>query len=584
VTQQGGAVLTLPPWRGLEASAGQFRADPEVIDRVGSLLAARGRGMRSDLSSVPSGAGMPYLDDARRSTTVGLESATQMPDYEHWWGRWQTGVDMEYGWRMARFAVLRYYKELAKQVEHAGLALQASAEGYEGTDASNARELARAAAWERTASGMGATGSAASGSAVVPAGSGLRESTTVPGLSMCEVVDNYDPEYILQEIAHLQHRQPWHDMSGAARALQATADRLQDLRELLVDQSRALDEAWCSPASVGCQQALRRIAGTAADLGERAGMLARFTERSADEIARAVTGFPQLERRNLVEWAWDTVNIGSDPHRDAQVQEIRDALTRLNQAYTDISHTTRPPDVNADLPDIHTQGQRDVDDEPPPPPPQPSGPAPLTGAGAAGGAATASVESGVTGMSGVSGVSGLSGVPAGTGAAAGEAVAEVGLSPALEGSTGGLAGATPGVPGGAPGGAPGVAPGGPPGVAPGAGGGVSAAPGVPVGSLGGRPGVIGGGGVGGGSAGGAGAGARGGGAGGAGAGARGGGAGAVGAGGTGAARPGMAGAMMPAGGAGRGGANQAHRQPDSWLLEDDDPWRDDTEAPPEVIE
>lgn len=58
--------------------------------------------------------------------------------------------------------------------------------------------------------------------------------------------------------------------------------------------------------------------------------------------------------------------------------------------------------------------------------------------------------------------------------------------------------------------------------------------------------------------------------------------GAAGSGGAVTGRGGMAGGMVPMAGAGRGG-EKGHSRPDSWLVEDDDPWQVDDDVPPGVI-
>jgi hypothetical protein len=224
--------------------------------------------------------------------------------------------------------------------------------------------------------------------------------------------------------------------------------------------------------------------------------------------------------------------------------------------------------------------------------PAPGGGVGVGGIGPAGGGIPGGITPGGVGgpgagVVGPGGVGLTPGVVPGTGGAGGRSTTG-GSGPLGRGSAGGVsgAGARPGVPGARPGITGGMVPAGGAGAG-GASGGRSGGTGV-----GGRPGA--GGGVGGAGARPGVAGARPGGAGGmvpaggAGAGASGSGsrAGGPGAGG----RPGMTGGTaggrgaggMPMAGVGRG-KDKEHSSHDSWLVEDDDPWRGDEDVPPGVI-
>jgi hypothetical protein len=334
-----------PDWPGLEAPDGLLRADPDVMSEIGRRLRDQARSLTSDVPHLPST--VSYLDAYRRSTTAGLEHTTHVPDDDHWFGRWPTAGDMEYGWRTARWAILRYYRLLAQQLDAAGYLLEDTAEAYRRGETANQAELAAAVRFQ-----AGRTTPARIGAPSGRAAAVIRESTQVPGISMCEVVDTYDPRWILDEVDRLRTRQPWIDMSTAASSLRATCERLHHLRGWLKRQAITLADAWSSPTAAACQDALRRLAGTAAELAERSADLAEFTARCADTIAAAVADFPTLEGRSFGEWVQDTLTIGADPNLERKHDTIRQALARLNEAYTEINRTTLPAHINADLPDL----------------------------------------------------------------------------------------------------------------------------------------------------------------------------------------------------------------------------------------
>lgn len=368
-----------PDWPGLEAPDGLLRADPDVIAEIGGRLRSQARSLDSDAGHLPST--VPYLDDYRRSTTAGLEHTTHVPDGDHWFGRWPTAGDMEHGWRTARWAILTYYKLLVEQLELAGLLLEDTAEAYRRGEAANQAELAAAARLQ-----AGHTIRARTGTPVGRPADLIRESTQVPGISMCEAVDDYDPQWILDQIDHLRTRRPWIDMSAAASSLQATSERLDHLRDWLRRQATTLADAWSSSAATACQHALRRIAGAATHLADRSAQLAEFTARCADTVAAAVANFPALEGRSLSEWVLDTFTIGADPNLERKHDTVRHALARLNQDYTDINHTTLPTHIDVEItvpdseldPDTLRPPERPV--LPPPPVAGHEAVAPATGA------------------------------------------------------------------------------------------------------------------------------------------------------------------------------------------------------------
>ncbi|HLV57623.1 MAG TPA: hypothetical protein VKY81_01920 [Natronosporangium sp.] len=410
-----------PDWPGLEAPDGLLRADPDVIAEIGGRLRSQARSLNSDAGHLPST--VPYLDDYRRSTTAGLEHTTEVPDSDHWFGRWPTAGDMEHGWRTARWAILRYYKLLVEQLDETGHLLEQTAAAYDSGEAANQAELAAARLQ------AGHTTPVHTGTPVGRPADLTRESTQVPGISMCEAVDTYDPRWILGEIDYLRTRRPWIDMSAAASSLRATSERLHHLRDWLRHQAATLAHAWSSPAAAACQHALQRIAATAAHLADRSAQLAEFTSGCAVTIATAVADFPTLEGRSLSEWVQDTFTIGADPNLERKHDTIRHALARLNQDYTDINHTMLPTHVDAELPPLRRDfgpgsdlGERP--ERPVLPPPA------AASASIPDGAALARADAGGA---------------AGAGATAGGVESHsAGASPAgMLGSTGGLAGAPP---------------------------------------------------------------------------------------------------------------------------------------------
>jgi hypothetical protein len=669
IPYQNQSVPLDPSWPGLDAPSGEIRVDPATLRAYAGELNAKA----------------DELEGQAAGTPTGLQTSATPTDGSSMFGRWPTAVMMEYSLDSAREGVASYYRLVVGQLRAAAALFEATADTYEGIDQSSQARL-EAAGWDQI------TLPADAHPASTQAAGQFSESAEVPYIDQYENVENYDPQWILDEINYVQQNNLPGQLSTAGQAFEASGTNLTDVAETVKGLGRRLDTDWRSETSVAAQYALRRIEGTARHLGEASTKVAEFARRSSTELQTAVSSFPDVDRSTW-ESVTDTLNPFGDPAAEGKANEVRDALARLNEAYRDTNYTNLPPYVNANLPILpnpdrnrtgfetggsggggggisgagagYTPPSRPTMPVPPTVPTAPVGgesgavvgPSSPGGVGGSGGGGTIPGISGVPGpgtpgagelpgagtdlSGGLAGAGapgpagggfaggapagaapggiGAGGVtPGGVGAGAGPAgggipgavgpggiVAPGAAGAGGRGATGGAAGrgaiprasgrggAIPGVggAGGVPGRTGGGVVGAPVGGAGAAGGrgatggrtsgpGVGGRPGATGGGVaGGRPGVAGGGVVGAGGAGGrtGAAGGAGGRAGGPGAGAG----GRPGAPGTGAGGRGAAG-MMPMAGAGRG-KDKESSQHDSWLVEDDDPWRGDEEAPPPVI-
>jgi hypothetical protein len=122
----------------------------DTLEQLGSMLIGQANSLESDNSHLPSG--VSYLDDTRRSTTVGFEQATDMPAGERWFGGWRTAVLMGHSLNTAQSSILYYYQQLVRQLRAAGELFRATAEDYRAVDQGARVDLeARAAGWDQVA-------------------------------------------------------------------------------------------------------------------------------------------------------------------------------------------------------------------------------------------------------------------------------------------------------------------------------------------------------------------------------------------------------------------------------------------------
>src|SRR5690606_27998738 len=494
-------------WPGLTASPRGLRVDPDTLERIGAVLTGRAISMTADNSALPHG--ISYLDDARRSTTVGLEKDTEMGVGEHWFGEWPTAVQMEHGLTTAQGSILHYYRLLADQLRAAGELFKATADDYREIDQGAKVDLeARAAGWDQVGT-----------PAVAPVQSAgeFRDTTRVPFINQREDTSQYDPAWVHEQIRKVRDRQSWQRLQSAGAAFQSTSERLTYVADLLRNNAESLAEEWESETSVAAQRALQRIAATATHLADTAARMSTFANRSAEVLQEAVSSFPpEGDTRSFGEKFLDTINPFGDPNKEAKANQVRDALARLNEAYRDVNYTSLPGEVAADLPILpDPDSSRRENQAPPPyhPPPAPSLPPPPTvppPSGVVPPAPEPPVGTGITGFPGIE--------PAAAGTGTGGSTGGVipGISPLPAGpelATGGLAGAggpppgpvgpgglgSGGLPGGlgagaVPAGGPGPGAGAP-GLGPGVGGagpaGAGTSPGAPGGAAGGRgvPGI-----------------------------------------------------------------------------------------------
>lgn len=471
-----------------------------------------------------------------------------------------------------------------------------------------------------------------------------RATFVVPGVVSGEDVGQYNAVQIGEMVRQLEESGPWRQLEARADDWRAAEESLTTLAVRIKTLARTLAGGWRGEDAVACQRALQRIEATARHLAERADRLRDFSGESARVVQHGVANFPWYGQPDGVigeaisfvrDNPWTLAAAGSPPaaltvigfnyleenhlleglgHLD---DEYRAALAALNDRYID-TNQRMPQQIQAELPMIDASGSTGFErDEPgdgggtpwvsgPPsataPRPEIPSPVPppvdLGAVGPAGSGGDPPVAPG--GRAGVPGGGAIEGLKPAGGGLAGVGAGGVPVT----GPGGGIGAGGPGggaLPGGAAaggaGGGPiaaggvGLVPGaaGRPsagGAARGGGGRIGAGGGRGTGGVGGAGVVAGPGAAGGGrSTGGRGAGGRG--AGGSGAGGRSGG-GAVPGGGTGgpgggAARPGGAGGgMVPLAGGGRGRDGDKAR-PDSWLIEDDDPWRGDDELPPPPV-
>src|SRR5690606_7843863 len=172
-----------PSWPGLTAPAQEVRVDPDTLERIGAVLTGQASSMTADNSALPPG--ISYLDDARRSTTVGLEKDTGMGEGEPWFGEWPTAVQMEHGLTTDQGSILHYYRLLADQLRAAGELFKATADDYREIDQGAKVDLeARAAGWDQVGT-----------PAVAPVQSAgeFRDTTRVPFINQREDTSQYDP-------------------------------------------------------------------------------------------------------------------------------------------------------------------------------------------------------------------------------------------------------------------------------------------------------------------------------------------------------------------------------------------------------
>lgn len=594
-----------PSWPGVRAPAEEVTVDPDTLERLGRLLVGHASGLASDQSHLPTG--VSYFDDSRRSTTVGLRQATESSQGSHWFGEWPTAVLMEHSLTTAGANLAYYYERLVEQVAAAGHLFRATSDDYRAVEAGAMANLeAHAAGWDRLAAPIEAP-------AGQPAGE-FRQTSPVPYINEYEDVSEYDPDWVLAEVEKLRSAQPWGRIQSVADTFDATTERLTSLATMLRGQAEALAAEWDSETSAACQRALQRITATAEHLAESAQQLADFSHRSAEVLQEAVSGFPtEVEGRDVREWLADAVTPGEDPHREEKINEVRDALARLNDSYRTVNYTTLPGEIGAHLPLLPDPGEGIRPPSPPPPavdrpllptPPRTSPPfsegvvagpgagtglpvgAGITGfpaAGAAGGPDLAADEppGPAGGLAGAAAVPSPGGPPGGGGAGIGTGVG-AGTTPA-----GPTAGGPGSLPGGVGSGGVGLVPGN---ASSGTGRSATSSGSAGRGAAGSRPGtgavtgVAPVGGTGGGTGGSGGTGRR------HGTGPQGrgdGGSGSnsgAGASGRPAARPGTPGpGILPTANP-RGSAREdPDRRPDGWLTEDDDPWQSNEDPPPPPV-
>jgi hypothetical protein len=131
-------------WPGLNASDGEMRIDPDVLNDVAATLERELRSLTGDALGTPA--------NLRAEATI---AAGLNP-----WGRWTTAVDMESGYRVARDSLLFYYEELIGQLQAAINLLRTTAAENQSTDESGQ------SAFSNQAAAMDAGGTASSGTPV----------------------------------------------------------------------------------------------------------------------------------------------------------------------------------------------------------------------------------------------------------------------------------------------------------------------------------------------------------------------------------------------------------------------------------